>query len=97
MCLQTKKYYNSIANQISSKDQKMQSLSCVQLFVTPWTVTCQDPPSLEFSRQEYWSVLPFPSPKDHKELSKINSKEKKTQLEKGQKRRGISIKVIYRW
>ena len=98
MCLQTKKYYKSIANQISSKDQTVKSLSCVQLFVTQWTVTCQAPPSLGFSRQEYWSVLPFPSPKDHKELSKINSKEKKKiQLEKGQKRRGISIKVIYRW
>ena len=77
MCLQTKKYYKSIANQISSKDQKVKSLSCVQLFVTPWTVTCQAPPSLGFSRQEYWSVLAFPSPKDHNELSKINRKEKK--------------------
>ena len=32
--------------------------------VTPWTVACQDPLSMEFSRQEYWSVLPFPSPGD---------------------------------
>ena len=31
-------------------------------FVTPWTVTHQDPLSLGFSRQEYWSGLPFPSP-----------------------------------
>ena len=37
-----------------------QSLSCVQLFVTPWTVTLQVLLSLEFSRQEYWSGLPFP-------------------------------------
>ena len=36
----------------------------VQLFVTPWTVACQAPPSMEFSRQEYWSDLPFPSPGD---------------------------------
>ena len=36
--------------------------SCVQLFVTPWTVAYQAPPSMEFSRQEYWSGLPFPSP-----------------------------------
>ena len=35
-------------------------LSCVWLFVTPWTVTCQAPQSLELSRQEYWSGLPFP-------------------------------------
>ena len=33
-------------------------------FVTPWTVTDQAPPSLGFSRQEYWSGLPFPSPGD---------------------------------
>ena len=38
------------------------SLSCLGLFATPWTVACQAPPSMEFSRQEYWSALPFPSP-----------------------------------
>ena len=38
------------------------SLSCVQLFVTPWTVAYQVPPSTEFSRPKYWSGLPFPSP-----------------------------------
>jgi len=31
---------------------------------TPWTVAHQAPPSMEFSRQEYWSGLPFPSPGD---------------------------------
>ena len=36
----------------------------VQLFVTLWTVAHQAPLSVEFSRQEYWSVLPFPSPGD---------------------------------
>ena len=40
---------------------KVKSLSCVRLFVTPWTVAYQAPQSLEFSRQEYWSGLPFPS------------------------------------
>ena len=40
-------------------------LSHVRLFVTPWTVTYQAPQSMEFSRQEYWSGLPFPSPVDH--------------------------------
>ena len=39
-----------------------QSLSHVWLLVTPWTVACQSPLSLEFSRQEYWSGLPFPPP-----------------------------------
>ena len=42
----------------------MKSLSCVQLFATPWTVAYQVPPSMGFSRQEYWSGLPFPSPGD---------------------------------
>ena len=37
------------------------SLSRVRLFVTPWTVAHQAPPSMEFSRQEYWSGLSFPS------------------------------------
>ena len=39
-----------------------QSLSRVRLFATPWTVACQAPLSMEFSKQEYWSGLPFPSP-----------------------------------
>ena len=39
-------------------------LSSVQLFGTPWTVAYQAPPSMGFSRQEYWSGLPFPSPGD---------------------------------
>ena len=39
----------------------MKLLSCVQLFGTPWTVAYQAPPSMGFSRQEYWSGLPFPS------------------------------------
>ena len=43
---------------------KVKSLSCVQLFGTLWTVAYQAPPSIGFSRQEYWSELPFPSPGD---------------------------------
>ena len=43
---------------------KVKSLSCVRLFVTPWTVAYQVPLSMEFSRQEYWSGLPFPPPGD---------------------------------
>ena len=42
----------------------MKSLSRVRLFATPWTVAYQASPSMGFSRQEYWSVLPFPSPGD---------------------------------
>ena len=39
-----------------------ESLSRAPVSVTPWTITRQVPLSLEFSRQEYWSGLPFPSP-----------------------------------
>ena len=42
----------------------MKSLSRVRLFATPWTVAYYAPPSMGFSRQEYWSGLPFPSPED---------------------------------
>ena len=41
---------------------KVKSLSHVWLFVTPWTAAFQAPPSMGFSRQEYWSGLPLPSP-----------------------------------
>ena len=39
-------------------------VSHVQLFATPWTVAYQSLPSMGFSRQEYWSGLPFSSPGD---------------------------------
>ena len=43
---------------------KVKSLSHVGLFVTPWTVAYQVPPSMGFSRQEHWSGVPLPSPGD---------------------------------
>ena len=43
---------------------RMCSLNGIQPFVTPWTVACQVPPSTGFSRQEYWSGLPFPTSVD---------------------------------
>ena len=42
----------------------MKSLSRVQLVATPWNVAHQGPPSMGFSRQEYWSGFPFPIPGD---------------------------------
>ena len=39
-----------------------QLLSRVWLFATPWTIACQAPLCMGFSKQEYWSRLPFPSP-----------------------------------
>ena len=41
---------------------KVNSLSCIQLFLTPWSAAYQAPPSMGFSRQEYWSGVPLPSP-----------------------------------
>ena len=38
--------------------------SCVRVFVNPWAVACQAPLSMEFSRQEYWSGLPYTHPGD---------------------------------
>ena len=43
-------------------------LSPVQLFVTLWTAACQTPLSMKFSKQEYWSGLPFPIPGDLPDL-----------------------------
>ena len=42
---------------------KVKSLSHVRLLVTPWTAAYQAPPSMGFSRQEFWSGLPLPSPR----------------------------------
>ena len=42
------------------------SLNCVRLFATPWIVAHQAPRSMGFSRHEYWSGLPFPSPTEAK-------------------------------
>ena len=63
----------------------MKLLSRVRFFATPWTVAYQAPPSMEFSRQEYWSGLPFPSPGDlpdpgMKEMPK--TKQNKTKKQK---------------
>ena len=55
----------------------MKSLSHVRLFVTPWTVAYQALQSMGFSRQEYWSGLPFPysrgssQPRDQTQVSCI--------------------------
>ena len=43
---------------------KVKLLSRVRLFATPWTIPCQASPSMGFSRQDYWSGVPFPSPGD---------------------------------
>ena len=49
---------------LTQRERKVKSLSRVWLFVTPQTAAYQAPLSMGFSRQEYWSGLPFPSPGD---------------------------------
>ena len=44
---------------------KVKSLSRVRPSAIPWTAAFQAPPSMGFSRQEYWSRVPLPSPKVH--------------------------------
>ena len=60
--IQHKEQYPVINN--SGEEYEVKSLSRIRLFATPWTVAYQAPLSMGFSRQEYWSGLPFPSPGD---------------------------------
>ena len=55
---------SSKGNTLSFCSHAVFSLSCVQLFATPWTVAHQTPLSMGFPRQEHWSGLPFPPPGD---------------------------------
>ena len=54
----------SLRNYCSNSCLTQISVSHIQLFATPWTVAYQAPLSMEFSKQECWSGLPFPSPGD---------------------------------
>ena len=60
----TEPAHRACAPQQEKEIEKVKSLSPVWLFVTPWTVAYQVPLSVGFSRQEYWSGLPCPSPGD---------------------------------
>ena len=53
---------------------KVMSLSRVRLLATPWTAAHQAPPSMGFSRQEYWSGVPLPSPSVTLQGYKIGNK-----------------------
>ena len=52
---------------------KVKSLSRVRLFKTPWTAAHQAPPSMGFSRQEYWSGVPLPSPSTSLQMTQCHS------------------------
>ena len=58
---------------------KVKSLSRVWLLVTLWTAAYQAPPSMGFSRQEYWSGVPLPSPKEYLETNKIKGLNKESE------------------
>ena len=65
LCTHTHTHTLSLLSQmLFYREVKVKSLSRVQLFATLWTVACQASPSMGFSRQKYWSGLPFPSPVD---------------------------------
>ena len=69
-------FFHSLSgNSYSHKERrkKVKSLSRVRLFATPWTIAHQAPLSMGFSRQEYWSGLPVPSPSySHRSPQKEN-------------------------
>ena len=52
---------------------KVKSLSRIQLLATPWTAAYQVPPSMGFARQEYWSGMPLPSPKNVQTTTQLHS------------------------
>ena len=57
-------HLNQMPYDYTVERKKVKSISRVRLFGTPWTVAYQAPPSVGFSRQGYWSELPFPPPGD---------------------------------
>ena len=63
--------YSAVFKSTELRDRCVRVLicfSCVRLFVTLWTVACQAPLSMGFSKQEYWSELPCPPPGDQSDL-----------------------------
>ena len=70
------------APQVRERRKKVKSLSCIQLFATPPTVAYQLLLSMGFSRQEYWSGLPFPTPRDKFLLGDMQSRKWKINISK---------------
>ena len=77
---------------------KVKSLSRVQLSATPWTAAHQAPPSMVFSRQEYWSGVPLPSPWGKSKLkglvrqAEVGKPEKQSQMGPDSKK-GLTFKA----
>ena len=57
---------DSLPTELSGNNIKVKSLSRIWLLATPWTAAYQASPSMGFSRQEYWSGVPLPSPNNIK-------------------------------
>ena len=57
-------FFKYISHSLPPTHLSLRLLSCVWLFVTPWTGALQSPLPMEFSRPEYWSELPLSSPGD---------------------------------
>ena len=73
---------------------KVKLLSCFQLLAIPWTVVYQAPPSMGFSRQEYWSGVPFPSPGET--ILREQREQKNTKTSNCcQAREVTTIKILY--
>ena len=74
---------------------KVKSLSHVWLLATPWTAAYQAPPSMGFSRQEYWSGVPLPSPKEIYEGAKSSLLHKTVVLCQNIKSLNLSIQQCF--
>ena len=73
---------------------KVKSLSSVQLFTSPWTAAYQAPPSMGFSRQEYWSGVPSPSPTEEPSgLQSIGSQRDMTEATEQQQQQCIKVPI----
>ena len=72
---------------------KVKSLSHVRLLTTPWTAAHQAPPSMEFSRQEYWSGPPLPSPASGPKNHQMIHMETKVKIIESVERGGKMIDV----
>ena len=70
---------------------KVRSLSCVRLYATPWTAAYQAPPPMGFSRWEYWSGVPLPSPLYFISLDQIRMGKN---MEKSLKKTGILVSAV---
>ena len=81
--------------------KKKKSLSRVRPFATPWTVAYQSPLSMGFSRKEYWSELPFPSPGDLPdpgiELGSPSLRADALPSESSVSRRAVAVRGLRAW